>query len=259
MRLQAVPWQRALAVLGGVVSGLTGVVVACRADGVAARDATVPRATRWFVDPANGRVVLADGFSGRALARLDTADNGQVLEVAQSASGVVVVDRSAATAQAVDASALRLGPPQSVGLVAEPAAIVGVSQAGLVTVDPTSAQASLLPPGGDAVPFELDAAGPGAATQIAPDGAIWTIADGRLTRVTTTGDQVTASGLSDARFTLVGSTPLLLDADRSRVRYGDGDWVELAPDVAVDELVLQAAGPAADCGWMAADDRLWCV
>ncbi len=248
-----------LAVLGVVVVGLTGVIVAFRADGFAALDATVPRATRWFVDQSNGRVVLADGFSGRALARLDTADNGQVLEVAQSANGVVVVDRSAATARAIDASALRLGPPQSVGLVAEPSSIIGVSQAGLVTVDRASAQASLLPPGGDAVPFDVEAAGAGAATQIAPDGAVWTIAAGRLSRVTTTGRQVVASGLSDARFSLVGSAPLVLDGDRARVRFADGEWVDLPPDVAVDEMVLQAAGPAADCGWVAADDRLWCI
>ena len=248
-----------LAVLVAVVLGLTGLIVAVRADGFSALDATVPRATRWFVDQSNGRVVLADGFSGRALARLDTSDSGQVLEVAQSASGVVVVDRSAATARSVDASALRLGPPQSVGLVAEPASIVGVSQAGLVTVDRTSAQASLLPPGGDAVPFDVEAAGSGPATQIAPDGAVWTIAAGRLSRVTTTGRQEIASGLSNALFTLVGSKPLVVDIGRSRARFDEGDWFDLPPNASVDDLVLQAAGPAADCGWIASDDQLWCV
>ena len=156
MKTGAVSWQRVLTVLVAVAVALTGVIVAIRADGFQALDATVPRATRWFVDQSNGRVVLADGFSGRALARLDTVDDGQVLEVAQSASGVVVVDRSAATASTIDASALRLGPPQSVGLVAQPSTIVGVSQAGLVAVDPASTQALLLPPGGDAVPFDID-------------------------------------------------------------------------------------------------------
>ena len=96
VKTAAVPWQRVLAALAAVAVTLTGVIVAFRADGFQALDATVPRATRWFVDQASGRVVLADGFSGRALARLDTSDDGQVLEVAQSASGVVVVDRSAA-------------------------------------------------------------------------------------------------------------------------------------------------------------------
>ena len=52
MKSQAVPWQRVLPVLVVVAVGLAGIVVAFRADGFAALDATVPRATRWFVDQA---------------------------------------------------------------------------------------------------------------------------------------------------------------------------------------------------------------
>ena len=259
MKTAAVPWQRVLAALAAVAVTLTGVIVAFRADGFQALDATVPRATRWFVDQASGRVVLADGFSGRALARLDTSDDGQVLEVAQSASGVVVVDRSAATARLIDASALRLGPAQSVGLVAQPSTIVGVSQAGLVAVDPASTEALLLPPGGDAVPFDIVAGGAGDATRIAPDGAVWTIAAGRLSRITTTGRQEIANGLSDARFTLVGSKPFVLDVDRARVRYDRGSWIDLPAATVVAELVLQEPGPADECGWLAGNDQLWCI
>ncbi|MEJ7801737.1 MAG: hypothetical protein WKF60_14540, partial [Ilumatobacter sp.] len=180
MTSQGVPWQRVLTALVAVVVALTGVVVAFRADGFPAVDATVPRATRWFVDQVNDRIVLADGFSGRALARLDPAAAGEVLEIAQSASGVIVVDRSTATARAIDASALRLGPPQSLGLIAEPTSVVAVSQVGIVAADPASAQAILQPLGGDAVPFDIDAGGTRASTQIAPDGAVWAAAAGRL-------------------------------------------------------------------------------
>jgi Bacterial Ig domain len=248
-----------LSVVTAVVIGLTGVIVAVRADGFAAFDATVPRATRWFVDQANGRVVLADGFSGRALARLNTSADGQVLEVAQSASGAVIVDRSAATARTIDSSALRLGPRQSVGLVAEPTTVIGVSQAGLVAVDPVSAQGLLLPTGGDAVPFDIDTGATTATTQIARDGAVWTIAGGRLSRFTTTGRQTIVGGLAESRFTLVGGSPLILDVSRGRVQFGAGDWIDMPADVAIDELVLQAPGPAASCGWIGGDDRLWCV
>ena len=253
------PWQRVLSVLAVVAVGLAGIIVAFRADGFAALDATVPRATRWFVDQASGRVVLADGFSGRGLARIDAAPDGQELEVAQNASGVVVLDRSTATARSIDASALRLGQPQSVGLIAEPTTQVGVSQAGLVAVDPASAQAFLLPPGSDAIAIDVEAVGDGPATQIAPDGSIWTVAAGRLSRITTTGRQTLATGLSNARFTLVGSQPLVLDLDRARVRLGSGDWVDLPATAVIDELVLQVPGPSADCGWLAGDDQLWCI
>ncbi len=259
MKSQGVPWQRVLSVMTAVMIGLTGVIVAVRADGFAAIDATVPRATRWFVDQTNGRVVLADGFSGKALARLNTTGDGQVLEVAQSASGVVIVDRSAATARTIDASALRLGPPQSLGLVAAPTTVIGVSQVGLVAADPASAEGLLLPPGGDPLRFDIDAGGFGDATRISPDGSVWTIAAGRLSRITTTGRQTIVGGLSNAQFTLVGGSPLILDVAGGRVRFGTGGWVDMPAGVAIDELVLQTPGPAETCGWVGGDDQLWCV
>ncbi|HSJ91666.1 MAG TPA: Ig-like domain-containing protein, partial [Ilumatobacter sp.] len=68
-----------------------------------------------------------------------------------------------------------------------------------------------------------------------------------------------ATGLSSARFSLVGSTPLLFDVERARVRLGDGDWVPLPAGADPQEVVLQEPGPSADCGWLGADDELWCV
>jgi hypothetical protein len=256
-RSEIVPWRRAIAVLAAVAALLTGLVVVLRADGFTPIDATVPRATRWFVHQASGRVMLADGFSGRALARLDVGDAGDVLEVAQGAVGAAVIDRSAATARDIDASALRIGPPRSLGVVASPTAIVGVGQSGLIAVDPTTTDGVLLPPGGDAVRLAVD--GAGSETRIAPDGSVWTIAAGALTRITTTGRTVHATGLSSARFSLVGSTPLVLDLERARVRLGDGDWASLPDGVAPSEVVVQEPGPSADCGWVGADDDLWCV
>jgi large repetitive protein len=256
-RPEIVPWRRVVAILVAVAALLTGLVVVLRADGFTSIDATVPRATRWFVHQATGRVVLADGFSGRALARLDVGAAGDVLEVAQGATGAAVIDRSAATARDIDGSALRIGPARSLGVVTSPSAIVGVGQSGLVAVDPASSDGLLLPPGGDAVQFAID--GAGSETRVAPDGSVWTIAAGALTRITTTGPTTHATGLSSARFSLVGSTPLLFDVERARVRLGDGDWVPLPAGVDRQQVVLQEPGPSADCGWLGADDELWCV
>lgn len=113
-RSEIVPWRRVLAVLLAVAAVLAGLVVVLRAAGFEPIDATVPSATRWFVDRENAIVVLADGFSGRALARLDAGGVGGLLEVAQGSLGVALIDRSTATARVVDTSALRIGPARRV-------------------------------------------------------------------------------------------------------------------------------------------------
>ena len=75
----------------------------------------------------------------------------------------------------------------------------------------------LVPPEGDQVPFELDQAAPPGATRVAPDGAVLTLADGELTRYTTASDDVLADSLTQASYTLVGATPLVVDGGRGRV------------------------------------------
>jgi hypothetical protein len=143
-----------LAVVAAVLA-LTGVVVALRADGYPAIDATAPRATRWFIDETNGRAVLADGFSGQTLARINLPGERTRLSIAQSASGVAVLDQSSATVRTLDTAALLLGPPQSLSVIAAPGAVVGVGQSGIVGFDPLAGRGVLLPPDGDQVPFEI--------------------------------------------------------------------------------------------------------
>ncbi|MCB0967325.1 MAG: cadherin-like domain-containing protein, partial [Ilumatobacter sp.] len=257
---QGISWRRAWAVVAAVAVALTAAVVVARADGFEAVDATVPRATRWFVDTATDQIVLVDGFAGRSLARLAAAVETPSLELVQSAGEVVLIDRNAGTVRDVDAVNLRLGPPQPVGMVAAPTAVVNIGQAGLVAVDTRSATGVVVPPaGGDPVPFELGAAGPGPLTQIAADGAVWTLAAGRLSRITSTGDDVVADDLDEARFTLVGNRALLLDVDGRRARFDGGDWVDVPTDADGSELLVQENGPRADCGWVIADDDLWCI
>jgi hypothetical protein len=255
-----ISWRRAWAVLGVVVALLAAVVVVFRTDGFDAVDATVPRATRWFVNEGAGQIVLVDGFAGRALMRLAALSGRPDLEIAQSASSVALIDRNAGTAREIDTVNLRLGPPQPLGLAASPTTVVGTGQAGLVAVDTQSADAVLLPRGGgDTVPFDVGAAGSGTLTQIAPDGAVWTLAAGRLARVTSVGEQTVADGLVDARFAIVGNRSLVLDAGRRRARFGDGGWVVLPTDADASEILVQESGPQADCGWVIANDDLWCV
>src|SRR5688572_20528185 len=257
--MTGVPWRRAILAVVAAVLALTGVVVALRADGYPAIDATTPRATRWFVDESNARAVLADGFSGQTLARLDVPGEPTELLIAQSASGVAVLDRGSATARSIDTAALLLGPPQSLSVITTPNAVVGVGQAGIVGFDPLSGRGVLLPPNGDQVPFELGAAADPQHTRVTPDGAVMAFAAGALHRITTTADDVLETALPNAEFTLVGASPLVLDGDRRRVRLGGGDWVTIPDGVPISEIVLQTPGPTADCGWLGGDDQLWCV
>jgi large repetitive protein len=253
-----VPWRRAWLLLAVVAVAVAGVVVAVRAEGFAAVDATVPRATRWFLHEPTGRAVLVDGFSGRSLARIEGAEEGQVLQVVQSASGVALVDRSAATVRIIDGSAMRLGPEQNVPLVTEPRTVIGFGQTGIVAVDPATSEAVLVPPDAEPVPFIVSQP-VSADTRISPDGAIWSLADGALVRATSNGTETPVRGLGGAQFSLVGNDALLLDTDRRRMRFGDGDWLALPGDADASEFVVQQAGPAADCGWIGANDALFCV
>ena len=51
----------------------------------------------------------------------------------------------------------------------------------------------------------------------------------------------------------------MFDPEVGAVSFGEGDLVELPADVPPSEVVLQADGPGASCGWLGANDRLWCV
>ncbi|MFT4867380.1 MAG: acetylornithine/succinyldiaminopimelate/putrescine aminotransferase, partial [Ilumatobacter sp.] len=76
--------------------GLSALVVVFRSDGLPAVDAAVARATRWFVHQETGRVVLADGYGGRALASLDVGTDGSGLRVVEGGSAAYVVDDATA-------------------------------------------------------------------------------------------------------------------------------------------------------------------
>ncbi len=260
MYARAVSWRRAVLGLGAVAVGVVATVAAVRSDGFTAVEATVPRATRWFVDRANGWVLLADGYSGAALARVAIGEPGDVLDVAQSASQAVVVDRGAGTMRAVDWATFAVGAPQTVGLSLEGDATVGVGQVGVVAVDPAEPEAIVLDPDGEGRFYDdIGAATSRELVEIAPDGAVWTIGAGRFARYTATSTEVYASGLdADASLTLVGNTGMVFDRTAGRVRLGGGRWVAL-PDVEPSEVVLQEPSPTASCGWLASGSELWCV
>ena len=256
MNAQAVPWRRAVAIVAVSAAALTAVVAVVRSDGLPAIDASATRATRWFVHQATGRVVLADGYGGQALVRLDAAADGSPITVAEGAGGAYLLDGSNAEARLIDSAALRLGPGLAVAPLAESDAVSGVGSNGLVVVAPATSEAALLALSGESIPFEVE---PADQATVAPDGAVWSTDSRRLLRTTSTGVEEFTIGATEPVLTLVGNAAFVLDRTGVRARFHDGDWVELPQDVPTSELVVQVQGPAADCAWLGADDDLWCV
>ena len=133
--MTGVSWRRALVVLATVAVALIGTIVAIRGNGFSAVDATVPRATRWFVHQPSKRVVLADGFAGKALAALNP-ETDERLSLVQSPTGVSLLEPDVGVARSIDAAQLRIGPRTTLGLIDRPGTVVGVGQPGLIAVEP---------------------------------------------------------------------------------------------------------------------------
>ena len=91
--MPTVTWRQAVAAIVATVLGLVALVIVVSSDGLPAVDATSSRAVRWFVHQPTGRVVLADGFGGRALASLEVETTGGELTVAEGAAGSSVAKK----------------------------------------------------------------------------------------------------------------------------------------------------------------------
>ena len=143
-----------------------------------------------------GRVVLVDGYGGRALASLEAGSPGEQLSVAEGGPGAFVLNDTTAEARAIDSVDLRLGTPFGLSALGAGRALSGVGQAGLVVVNPDDDEANVVPGDGEPISFTVQA---GDVTQVAPDGAIWSLVDGDLVRTTSSATERTRLGLdSDA-------------------------------------------------------------
>ena len=96
MPVTTVSWRQTLAAVIATVLALGVLVLVARSDGLPAVEAASSRATRWFVHQPTGRVVLVDGYGGRALASLEAAPPGNRLLVAESGNQVYALDDTTA-------------------------------------------------------------------------------------------------------------------------------------------------------------------
>ncbi|MGB0113739.1 MAG: hypothetical protein WBP59_11010, partial [Ilumatobacteraceae bacterium] len=256
MTLSTVTWRQAVAAAAATFIGLFAIVVVVRADGLEATDAASARATSWFVHQQSSRVVLVDGYRGTALGSIDAGAQNDQITVAQGSLGAYVLNDSTAEARAIDTVDLRLGTPFGLTTLGVGQAISSVGQAGLIVVNPDENESNVVPADGEPLSFAVDT---GTATQIANDGSIWSLVDGDLVRTTSLTSSTTSLGVPDATLSMVGSDPLVVDASGRRVKLGTGGWQSLPTDADPSEIVVQVPGPATTCGWVAANDDLWCV
>ncbi len=257
MTLSTVTWRQTVAAIAATLLTLFAVIVVVRADGLPAVDAASARATGWFVHQPTGRVVLVDGYGGRALASLDAATPDERLSVAEGGPGAFVLNDTTAEARAIDSVELRLGAPFGLSALGVGRALAGVGQAGLVVVNPDDGEANVVPAEGEPISFPVES---GTATRVAPDGAVWSLVGGDLVRTTSTNTQVVRLGVdADALLSLVGNLPLVVDVTGRRARLGDGAWRSLPTEADPSEILAQVPGPPSACGWVGADDDLWCV
>ena len=257
MTLSTVTWRQAVAAIAATLLTLFAVLVVVRSDGLPAVDAATARATGWFVHQPTGRVVLIDGYGGRALASLEAGSSTEQLSVAEGRPGAFVLNDTTAEARAIDSVELRLGAPFVLSALGAGRALSGVGQAGLVVVNPDEDEANVVPADAEQISFAVEA---GDATQVAPDGSIWSLVGGDLVRTTSLGPERTRLGVDDAAvLTLVGNVPFVVDVANRRARLGDGGWQTLDTDADSSEILAQVPGPPNDCGWVGANDELWCV
>jgi len=195
--IPTVTWRKAIAAIAATLLGLLAVVVVTRSDGLPAVDASSSRATYWFVHQPTGRVVLVDGYGGRALASMDVGPQGEQISVAQGSPGAYLLNETTAEARAIDTAGLTLGSPVGLSSLGTGRAIAAVGQAGLVVVNPDD-EVTVVPVGDESLSFPVDS---GEAVVIAPDGAVWSLVDGDLRRTTSTSTHPhgpTRRRLSDA-------------------------------------------------------------
>ena len=261
--MQKVSWRT----VGYVALGTAGIIAAAvgivHSDGVRPISLKSSAATRWLVYQPKQLLVLADGLSGRVLAKIDAkvdAKSETTDEIAvQGAGGAFLVAPSLGTVRAISTANLQLGTPQVVGSLSSTRTNfdLGVGTNGLTVVNTETNEAHIVPTGDLTRRIKVTEAD---SAQVARDGSIWLFSQTGVTHVNVdeSSTNFPLRGHADAT-TTVGSHGVSLDRKAQVVRWLDGGDVSIGSIPNLADAVLQVKGDDASCVWLGAGNTLACV
>jgi Bacterial Ig domain len=258
-QMQKVSWRT----VGYAALGTTAIIAAAvgivHSDGVRPTSMKSSAATRWLVYQPDQLLVLADGLSGKVLAKIE-AKSDETHEIAvQGAGGAFLVEPSLGTVRAVSTANLQLGTRQAVGSLSATTIRneLGVGTTGLTVVNTDTDTADIVAAGDVtrpiAVPKSTD-------SRIARDGSMWLFTDTEAKHVGVDGssDTFQLRGKRDVT-TTVGSHAVFLDHTAKMVHWMGGGEVPVNSIPNSADAVLQVRGDDAKCVWMATGDTLACI
>ncbi len=256
---QKVSWRT----VGYAALGTTAIIAAAvgivHSDGVRPTSMKSSAATRWLVYQPGQLLVLADGLSGKVLAKIEakSADPNEI--AVQGAGGAFLVAPSLGTVQAVSTANLQLGTPQLVGALLPTTTRdqLGVGTTGLTVVNHDAPAANIVAAGDVTraikIPKSDDA-------RVARDGSMWlfTKTDAKHVGVDSSSETFQLRGNRDLT-TTVGPHAVYIDHKNQLVRWVDGGEVPVNSIPNAADAILQKKGDDAPCVWMATGDTLACI
>jgi Bacterial Ig domain len=258
-QMQKVSWRT----VGYVALGTTAIIAAAvgivHSDGVRPTSMKSSAATRWLVYQPGQLLVLADGLSGKVLAKIE-AKSEETHEIAvQGAGGAFLVAPSQGTVRAVSTANLQLGTPQAVGALSLTTKQdeLGVGTTGLTVVSTDPNAANIVAAGDVPRPISVPKS---TGAIVARDGSMWLFTDTEAKHVGVDGssDTFQLRGKRDAT-TTIGSDAVFLDHKAQTVHWLDGGEVPVNSIPNAADAVLQVRGDDAKCVWMATGDTLACI
>jgi Bacterial Ig domain len=258
-QMQKVSWRTVgYAALGStaIIAAAVGIV---HSDGVRPTSMKSSAATRWLVYQPDQLLVLADGLSGKVLAKIE-AKSEETNEIAvQGAGGAFLVSPTLGTVRAVSTANLQLGTPQAVGALSLTTTRdeLGVGTTGLTVVSTDPNAANIVAAGDVPRPISVPKS---TGAIVARDGSMWLFTDTEAKHVGVdgSGDTFELRGKRDAT-TTIGADAVYLDHKAQMVHWLDGGEVPVDSIPNAADAVLQVRGDDAKCVWMATGDTLACI
>ncbi|HEX2783547.1 MAG TPA: hypothetical protein VHN36_08175, partial [Ilumatobacteraceae bacterium] len=156
-QMQKVSWRT----VGYAALGVTAIIAAAvgivHSDGVRPISMKSSAATRWLVYQPGQLLVLADGLSGKVLAKIEAKSEDSHQIAVQGAGGAFLLAPSLGTARSVSTANLQLGTPQNLSALSDTTTRdeLGVGTTGLTVVNTDADTANIVAAGDVTRPIKV--------------------------------------------------------------------------------------------------------